>query len=531
MSFLKKIFCGILLITGLVGPSFAENAMDNLRVYIRAKAPYVSMPKLMNFFKEVFDDQYFDAEAAILASSFGHPNYEGLSSKENVALFSFCKIGEQPERIAVAKFKKNSALKSRFLSSGLFIKDVNDWSLISTQKDILDRLSDPETLINITEKNLKTDIEICPVIKRLSENLNIDTLNRIFEPKDKTTLDRMRFVLDTIRDELDCLRKIAIAVEFGETETRLGLLLYAKPNSDVGALFSADAGGVMDIPEFTFKSAPVVSTFSFIDVGACQTFLDKLWHKLLKNSDFVRTDIHIQRSVDIINELGKHFKGQSASYSFINKKLIDKSNCDNKHISPDEEGLLVLNGSFDNSHAEEVCSELFQNFSPSKRYVINDPIRYQKQKIYSLNLDDCTLYSCVCRNNLLIGSSLDIMKEAIDAIPANKSKISLKKSCVTLSNIDLKKFFEAHDPNVLPKDFSNFEIKPLKYRANLGKNKYISALTVDNESLKNIIKTLSYMDEFLHDDDEKGENSDQPSSEVDDTNLTKSNEVTEHENH
>ncbi|MDE6432101.1 MAG: hypothetical protein K2L13_01765, partial [Opitutales bacterium] len=360
------------------------------------------MPKIINFTKQIVDDPHFDAEIAIFASAFRHPTYEGLSKKENIGVFFFYKAGEPLEYVIVAKFKKNSPLKNDLIASGLRIKDIARWSFIARNADILDRLATQE-LVQITEKDLKSDFEVCPLLNRLSENLNVDTVNQILQLKDEKSIKQLRFVLHTIRDEIDELRKLTISAYLDDDETRLDVRIDAKPGSEIGEWFSADAGGTINIPQCTFKTAPLTSTFSRIDINSYRTFATRLWHKLLKNSDLTKVDIKIQRTIDDLDEFAKKANGQSAHYSFAGKD-------DEKDTL-----LLIFNGLFDDAYVKRVCCEVLPNIDSKWKCTLSTPLRYSDCNIFQANHSDKpTLYVCACKNNLVICNDEDTIKAAVD---------------------------------------------------------------------------------------------------------------------
>ncbi len=484
MNHLKKLLLGLLIISGVSYSSFAINETDHLCMYIRAKTPKVSIPRIIDSTKEIVDDQYFDAEISILGAAIGHPNYEDFSPEENIALFVFREIDKNPETVALVNFKKNSLLKKKLLSRGNYIKDIDNWSFITSKKEVFNKISNPKFLIQITEKNLKSDIEICPILPRLSENLNIDTLNQVFLIKDEKMLENLRFILDTIRDEIDNLTQLTISANFNKKNTSFKINVKAKPGSDIGELFSASAGGITKIPQCIFKSSPIVSSFSHVNVNNYKTFLSTIWHKLLKNSDFTNIDIKIQKSTDDFNDLCKRFNGQAAFYLFANSDNANTSNT-----------LLILSGSFNDSHAKRICVELLPDINADWKYSLNEPLKYKKQNIFSVNHTSNVLYTCACQNNLIISDSINIINETIDNIFENHSKISLDKGCAVVSKFDLKAMLSTLDKSLLPPDFSTMVINPIEYRVILKKNQYEGILEIDNTSFKNALKALSYVDD------------------------------------
>lgn len=498
MSFLKKLFCGVIFIFGLSCCASASGKIDNLCLYVRAKPLAESMPKVINFVKEVLDDPHTDVEIAIFTSALGHPNYDGISKKENIGLFLFYKPGKMPEHIIVAKFKKNSSMRNHLISSGFYVKDIDGWSMVSENEQTLTRFASSE-LIKITEKDLKSDIEICPTLNRLSENLNVDTVNKILKLEDEQSIKRLRFALSTIRDEIDNIRKLTISANFEDDETRIECRIDARPGSDLGEWFSSGAGGTINIPQCVFKSlTPSTATFSCIDMNGYRAFASKLWHKLLKNSDLTVTDIKVQKIVDDLDDFGKRFNGQAVGYVFLD-------------ISADKDAILLMcNGIFDDPYAKRVCSEILPNIGPDWEYIDQEPLKYGKQNIYSVKFSsDCPVYTCACKGKLVICDDMDILKEAIDNISSNKTKISLNKGCASTSVIDLGSLLGTIDKSTLPPDFSKFTIKPLKYQIFLSKNRYVGSLKVDNASLKYILRTLEYLDMHAHPDTSSEQTEDQ----------------------
>ncbi len=483
MNFLKKLLLCIFCIVNFTCFSVAKYTKDNLRLYIRTNAPKTSIPKIMNFVKQIVNDQYFDAELTILASSIGHPNYEGLSEKENVAIFVFKEKNQFPENIIVARFQSNSALKNSLIKSGLHIKDIDNWSFISTKQSNLENLDDVQWMIKTTEKKLKTDIEICPIPERLSEELNIDTVNQLIGIQDEQSLAAIRPLLDAIRNRIDDLKQIIISATFDKQSTLLNFSAHARLGTDTGEIFSMKSGGTTKIPQCTFKNPPIFSIFSCIDVNQYKMAIEALQHQLLKSSDVKAMDEKIQIISSYLDNLIDKFNGQQAIYIFNNADSnIDKF-------------VIISHGTFNVSHAKEICHDMLPKLNANWKFDTNNEIKYQKQSIYLCNNDNTNVYTCICKNNLLISNDIDILHETIDNILKNKSKVTLKEDCALTVYFDPKAVLNTIDKKLLPYDFSTMEIKPVIYEIKLKDKKYTGSLFLDNTSLKNIVKTLLYVDE------------------------------------
>lgn len=492
MSLVKNLLLSSIICIMCFNRSFAAYTKEDLNVYVRIRPFKTSIPKILKFAKEMVDDHYFDAEIAILSSAICHPNYEGLSPRENVTMFIFKDDKGNRENLFIAKFDKNSPLKNKLMSNGLYIKDIKNWSFISTSEDELNKLSNPEWMIEINENKLKTDIEACPSISKLSENLNIDTLKEAFMLQNDHALKQNWFLFSTLRSELDDLRKLAFTADFNEESTVFAIQLKAKPGSNVGELFSSKAGGITELPQCTLKNLPLISSFSCIEKSNYQSFLKNLRHKILKNSDTSEVDIKLQELMNNSKELNAKFGGQSMYYSLEDSEGIPRF-------------ILICNGKYNNDHAKQICYDLMPKICATQQPSKPESCKYRHETVYLNKHENHDICSCACKNNLIITNSLPLIKNSIDNILENKSRIALSEGCVNLTNINLKAMLSAFDKTLLPADFDNKTIKPIKIKSNLSRNKCVIRITFDNASMNNTIKVMSYLDENIFDEDDKNE--------------------------
>jgi hypothetical protein len=511
MGILKK-FVSFVAVVGLclhfscmqVHASFTESDID---VYIRFKPLKTVMPKVINFAKEAICDEYFNAQCDETCAILGHPDYEGLSSHSNVVIFAFDGCKPQNDWLCMAKFHKNSPMKAMAILGKLAVKDIKDWTFISKNAEELDKLVNADWLIEIADSAMKHDAEICCAVSKLTEDMNIDTINNFyFKPLfgDKLkALEEIEPILSVCRDEMDSLRKICLAVNFNGSSTMVTIQLKAKPGSKIGTFWSSKAGGSTKLPQFMFDREPYASFFMNLDQKACNLYNNKLAHDILRASSYLNADLKYKEMLENEKMLNEKSNGQAAIYVVpVPGKIPGVVSIVGGKFDT-EDACVVL--SYQDIIGSVLCSLTGTKQSPmelSQHY-------YKKAKVYSDT--DGELYACACMGYLVSSTSKDLLEKAIDNIYNNKTRICLHSGNQYQGVINAKGIvddFPCEDHANCPSD-----TKPIKFHSAVGNNKKTLYVTFDTPSMRALCQTFCalarecFKNDEIYENDSGGEES------------------------
>jgi hypothetical protein len=175
-------------------------------------------------------------------------------------------------------------MKTDFIKKGLSLKDIKENTFIYSKREALNELSDVGWMIDIADSDMKNNIEICPSVPKLAENMNIDAFKNGLESEFKEQMARVAFAFYTLRDEFDELHQICLAGNFDDSRTTISIQAKAKAGSDIGTLWSAEVGGTTKLSQLVFETDPCFSGFVKGNPKANRVSSDKLNHKILKNA-------------------------------------------------------------------------------------------------------------------------------------------------------------------------------------------------------------------------------------------------------
>ncbi|MDR2436447.1 MAG: hypothetical protein LBD33_04045 [Puniceicoccales bacterium] len=479
----------------------ASYAKENMCLYARMRPPKELVPKLIRFTEEVVDDKYFNACFSALAAKFGHPNYGELSPSQGPAVFLF--EGDK-EALFVVKFNKNSTIKTDLMKSGLGLKDVSGWTLISSSREKLNELTNADWILSIAEGKIKNDIEIYPSVPRLVENMNVDILKNEMGPDFREQIDRLSFLFYTLRDEVDELQEICFACNFDGSTTTLSSSCKAKAGSDIGALWTSKVDGDTQLPQMVFERNPYCSIFWNSNQRADIVFSDKINHKILKNCNYADLDAMWKRFMEKSKALEHKRSGQGAAYIVpdgddVGLVLI----CGGTHDDADVKAMIDLDDDLSDligyiTYSAEKGCDCFAGMDCDKLKYMSQ-YTHRKETVYTYRQTQCgtpenwlDYHICACRGNIIMATSQNLAKGAIDNILDNKTKIALEDKCRLQVSVNGSQI--ASDTLSRQKDFAEWcdigNMKPIGICSTSSNSKYTLRITFDNVSVMELGKLM-----------------------------------------
>jgi hypothetical protein len=493
MGPLKKIILSTVATLFCLGSLFASYDQGDMVLYIRTKPLKATMPKLMRFAKEIVDNEYFDSRINDISSMFGHPDYEGLSTKEGLTVFVFVDRDCTFAPLFVAKFRKNSPMKEDLAKNEFKMRDIRSWTFMSKDEDALKNLSNVDWMIGIADSKVKNDIEAYPSVKKLVEGMNVDMFRAVFGPK----FDKISFLFDTLRNMVDDLQKICFAGNFDGSATTLSLHLKANPTSNIGALLSSVAGGETDLPQCVFPSAPYYSLFISCDQEAYKAFQSRLRHDILRNSSYTELDSLCKGLWAKAKALDEKSNGQCAIYVLSDGEKPSVLGISGGKYG-DEDAKLLLD--YDRDLTDFVDSILELTPSPKstdgeilQQYTCGEETVYTKGDAHF----------CICRGYLIFSDSKILIEKVIDGIYSGKNKIRIGEGNVSQGTINLRQICSdviewCGNPSKCNVD----SLKPVRMRSELGRNSCTTYVEFDNISIREVGKLITGYEDCMKNEDE-----------------------------
>jgi hypothetical protein len=494
---MKRLLLPIVVIVMCIGSLHASYKKEDMLFYVRTKPLKTMMPKLMRFAKEIVDNRQFDAYIAAFGILLGHPNYEGLSAKDGIMMFAF--DDNDKSILFMAKFTKNSPMKTDFIKNGLSLKDIREWTFISSNREALNELSDVGWMIDIADSDMKNDMEICPSVPKLAENMNIDAFKNGLEPEFKEQIDRVAFAFYTLRDEFDELHQICLAGNFDDSTTTISIHAKAKAGSNIGSLWSAEVGGTTKLPQLVFEKDPCFSAFVKGNPKANRTFSDKLNHKILKNCNYTDLDILWKKIMEKSQKLANKPNGQCVLYLMSDENALGVvAVSGGKYESEDVKAIMDCDADVAALIEPKGSDGSQAKFPICGPFTYKSQYTYRKEMVYSYDLCGKFLsrcwYACACKGNFIMATSKVLLEKAVDNILDNRTRISLEGDNLLQASVNIKQI--ANDilggKNGASAKYNGKvnDLKPIKVYTALGNNRYTTYVTFDNISVREFGKML-----------------------------------------
>ncbi|MDR1255696.1 MAG: hypothetical protein LBJ94_02095 [Puniceicoccales bacterium] len=496
---MKKFALFIAAMALSIGSLCAAYKQEDMLLYARTKPLKGVVPKFMRFAKEIVDDKYFESSLHAFGLMLGHPNYEGFSQKEGAAMFLF-EGGSKKNILFAAKFDKNSPIKADLIRKGLALKDVKGWTLITFDREALDGLTNVDWMLDIAGGDVKNDIEICPSVNKLVENMNIDVFKKEMGPSFGEKIDRVAFLFYTIRDEIDELHRICLAGNFDGPKTTILLQLKAKLGSDIGALWSAKVGGTTELPQLVFDVEPYISLFANSNAKENRTFTDKLNHKILKNCSYSDLDVLLKKIMEKSKKFANKENGQGIFHTVPDGENMGVLGIvGGKCSDADVKAMMDCDANLEDLISHCVGdSEIAKRVLLSPKFEHKSQYTYRKETVHFYGLPSGSeadsneeSYACACNGNFVIATSKALVEKAIDNILDNETRISLKEGHLCQASINLRQIANGLlSENGSSSSHSLGDMKPVDMEIICGNNAQTIRVTFDNVSFREFGKIL-----------------------------------------
>jgi len=417
--------------------------------------------KIIKTIKQLQTNQTCETFLFWALTPFGYPDYPGLSKEDNSTIFFF-KDTEKDKTpfVIVAKFLKESVVRKQLTENGLFLNNEGDYTFISTDSTIFERIKNKRLLIDFNKQSINTDIKLKIYISGFHSKIESSKEGLLSD----LTLKNFFPFFTRFFEELKSVKSVAWGLNVDDQQMSIAQLIKALPKTELYKFLSQKVGDTsIDWARHVDAEDNALSYVSKLDTKSNKAYTDYLFKLIIEDAiasekktapSVAKTKESKQRISETLKLLQKQYnKVQSESDGTIvysakgNGDFICMGGKNFKPSTLTEFSLFFVNTILPNFMdlscltLEGKVDEKFANYK-GNTILRTDLITTKKEAVTNKIIESrtSTSHATASKGYFIMGNSQPMIEKAIDNISEKKSP---KNNLSSLSRLEKNAFLSA----------------------------------------------------------------------------------------